>query len=80
MEYPKALCVSGPHLFLLIDVSFFLANLTKFSHGGWFSLAVAVVLVTILMILQWGNSRLKSSEDELQIPLDQLLCSVTHCW
>ena len=78
MEYPKALCVSGLHLFLLIEVSFFLANLTKFSHGGWFPLAV--VLVTILLIWQWGNSRLKSSEDELQIPLDQLLCSVTHCW
>jgi len=54
----------------LIDVSFFIANLTKFSHGGWFPLAV--VLVTILLIWQWGNSRLKSSEDELQSPLDQL--------
>ena len=56
----------------MIDVSFFLANLTKFSHGGWFPLAVAVVLVTILLIWQWGSSQLKSSEDELQIPLDQL--------
>jgi KUP system potassium uptake protein len=58
--------------FLLIDVSFFIANLTKFTHGGWFPLAVAVVLVTILLIWQWGSSRLKASVDEIQIPLDQL--------
>jgi len=52
------------------------------SHGGqiyvplvnWllcFSV-IAVALVTILLIWQWGNSRLKSSEDERQIPLDHL--------
>jgi KUP system potassium uptake protein len=58
--------------FLLIDVSFFIANLTKFTHGGWFPLAVAVVLVTILLIWQWGSRRLKASVDEIQIPLDQL--------
>ena len=58
--------------FLLIDLSFFIANLTKFTHGGWFPLAVAVVLVTILLIWQWGSSRLKVSVDEIQIPLDQL--------
>jgi len=58
--------------FLLIDVSFFITNLTKFTHGGWFPLAVAVVLVTILLIWQWGSSRLKASVDEIQIPLDQL--------
>ena len=58
--------------FLLIDLSFFIANLTKFTHGGWFPLAVAVVLVTILLIWQWGSSRLKVSVDEIQTPLDQL--------
>ena len=58
--------------FLLIDLSFFIANLTKFTHGGWFPLAVAVVLVTILLIWQWGSSRLKASVNEIQIPLDQL--------
>ena len=36
-------------LFGFIDLSFFGANLLKFFHGGWFPLAVAIVLFTVFM-------------------------------
>lgn len=58
-------------LFITIDVSFFAANLTKFTHGGWFPLAVAVVLFTILMTWRRGRQLMQKRLDELSPPLPQ---------
>jgi KUP system potassium uptake protein len=41
--------------FLIIDLSFFGANLTKFSHGAWFPLLIAVVVFMLLMT--WARGR-----------------------
>ncbi len=42
-------------VFLCIDMGFFLANLTKFDHGGWFPLAVAAVIFTVLSTWRRGR-------------------------
>jgi KUP system potassium uptake protein len=36
--------------FLLVEVSFFAANLSKFTHGGWITIALALVLIVIMTI------------------------------
>lgn len=47
--------------FLVVDLAFFSANLTKILHGGWFPIVVAVVLFTMLMTWQRGRSLLVSN-------------------
>jgi KUP system potassium uptake protein len=42
-------------LFLIIDLSFFGANLLKVAHGGWFPLVLGVVIFT--MMTTWRRGR-----------------------
>ncbi len=43
---------------LAIDLTFFFSNLLKFVSGGYFPVAIAVVLVAIMVTWQWGRSQL----------------------
>lgn len=42
----------------VIDMLFFSSNLLKFTKGGYFPVMVAAVLVTIMIIWQWGRVQL----------------------
>ena len=42
-------------VFLTIEGTFLFANLTKFMHGGWFSVLMALVFMTIMYV--WFNAR-----------------------
>ena len=42
---PLWLVITGAVAFLIVDLTFFAANLTKIFHGGWFPLAIALVRV-----------------------------------
>jgi len=64
-------------LFLVIDGTFFAANLTKFDHGGWFPLAAAALIFSVLAIWRWGSTRLQRALDDLVMPMDAL-SSVVH--
>ncbi len=59
-------------LFLVIDGAFFIANLQKFSHGGWFPIAAAIVIFTVLSIWRWGWNRLMERLTDLQVPMSDL--------
>lgn len=47
-------------LFLVIDLAFFSANLTKFTHGGWFPLLIAAVLATVFLTWSRGLALLRA--------------------
>ena len=47
-------------LFLFVDLSFFTANLTKIAHGGWFPLAVGLVI--FLVLTTWKRGRVLLGE------------------
>jgi K+ transporter len=53
---PRRVVVSGATAFLLVDLAFFTANLPKVIHGGWFPLALALVVFTLLTTWQRGRS------------------------
>jgi KUP system potassium uptake protein len=36
--------------FLLLELSFFIANMSKFAHGGWITLLIATVLIFVMSI------------------------------
>lgn len=55
--------------FLFVDLSFFTANLTKIAHGGWFPLAVGLVIFLILTTWKRGRALLweRVSKDSLEL-------------
>jgi KUP system potassium uptake protein len=53
---PRWLVVSGATAFLVVDLAFFTANLPKVIHGGWFPLALALVVFTLLTTWQRGRT------------------------
>jgi KUP system potassium uptake protein len=63
-------------VFLTTELSFFAANLTKITHGGWLPLLVAAVVFTVLMTWQRGRlivtNRRRTEEGSLRDFLDQL--------
>jgi KUP system potassium uptake protein len=56
-------------IFLFVDLSFFTANLTKIAHGGWFPLAVGLVIFLVLTTWKRGRALLweRVSKDSLEL-------------
>lgn len=48
-------------LFLVVDVSFFAANISKIAHGAWFPLAIGLVVFTLLSTWKRGRDILAKS-------------------
>jgi KUP system potassium uptake protein len=51
-----AFAAAGASLFLVVDLGFFAANLTKLVHGGWFPIVIALTVFTVLMTWQRGRA------------------------
>lgn len=56
-------------LFLAVDGIYFASNITKIPDGGWFPLAVAAVLFTVLTTWARGRRLLRNRIDEASVPL-----------
>ncbi|MCW2925578.1 MAG: potassium transporter Kup [Thermoleophilia bacterium] len=54
---PRWLAVGGAALFLVVDLSFFSANVSKIASGGWFPLAIGAVVFTLLTTWWRGRAR-----------------------
>ncbi|SFZ82782.1 KUP system potassium uptake protein [Devosia enhydra] len=59
--------------FLLIDLGFFAANVTKLFQGGWVPAAVAVVLATLMSTWMSGRRRLAEKTRREEVPLEFLV-------
>lgn len=68
-KWPPLLAGLYCGFFLLIDLSFFGANLVKIPHGGWFPLVVAVLLFTLMTTWRRGRLILAQNMGKSQIPL-----------
>jgi KUP system potassium uptake protein len=66
---PKRLAVTGAIAFLIVDLTFFTANLPKIVHGGWFPLAIAAVVFVVLTTWQRGREIITKKRTELEGPL-----------
>ncbi|HUS63225.1 MAG TPA: potassium transporter Kup [Kofleriaceae bacterium] len=68
--------------FLCIDVPLFTANLEKLSQGGWFPLAVGLMVFTIMTTWRRGRTELGEKFKEATLPedlfLDDLRATQTH--
>ncbi|MEZ5426421.1 MAG: potassium transporter Kup [Pyrinomonadaceae bacterium] len=70
----SALCA----FFLLIDVSFFGANIIKFFDGGWFPLSLAAFIFVLMITWKKGRSILQTRIQEETQPLEEFLSEVAR--
>jgi KUP system potassium uptake protein len=65
-------------VFLIVDMSFFGANLLKVRYGGWVPLAIGVFLWTMMLTWAWGKDRLTDTRLAGAMPLDDFLAKLDH--
>ena len=78
-RYPWVLCVAATGLFFVVDALFFAANAVKILDGGWFPVAIGVVMFTLMTTWQRGRSllgeRLRAEAIELPAFLEAVFTS-----
>src|SRR6266849_8664502 len=70
----KAAAVSGS--FLVVDLTFLVANALKILHGGWVPLAIAIVLYFAMSTWKRGREILSKRMMEKTVPLKLLLADL----
>jgi KUP system potassium uptake protein len=63
-------------LFLAVDVAFFAANAVKIEDGGWFPLAVAGIVFTLLSTWKKGRALLAAELKAAGLPLELFLADI----
>ena len=54
----------------LIELTFLIANSSKFVEGGWFPLAIGLAMFTLLTSWKRGQTLMRGSENSRRLPLD----------
>lgn len=54
-KYPRFFVYGFVIVYLVVELSFFIANMDKFTHGGWISMMIAAFLVTLMWV--WYDAR-----------------------
>ena len=62
--------------FLLLDLSFLVANVVKIEHGGWVPLAMAMVVYIFMSTWKRGRMQLNEIQEKNAMPLDTFLTSI----
>jgi KUP system potassium uptake protein len=63
---PLWIVLPGAAVFLVIDLTFFSANLTKLASGGWFPLTVGLAIFTVLTTWQRGRGLVTAKRSEAE--------------
>lgn len=78
-HYPKLLVAVIVAFFLAVEISFLIANLEKFPHGGFVTIIVASVLFAIMTIWYYGKRVAGQFTDAEEIQeYKEMLISLSH--
>ncbi|MDP1646316.1 MAG: potassium transporter Kup [Thiobacillus sp.] len=72
-KWPLPIALGGAAFFLVIDLAFFGANVPKIVHGGWFPLAIGLVVFTLLTTWKRGRELLFQSMQSDDIDLTSFI-------
>jgi KUP system potassium uptake protein len=73
-KLPVVVLVTG--LFFTVDFSFFAANMTKITHGAWFPLVIALLILGVMLTWERGGEILAERARGLTRPLDGFLSEI----
>ncbi|OGA21922.1 MAG: potassium transporter Kup [Betaproteobacteria bacterium RIFCSPLOWO2_02_FULL_67_26] len=74
--YPLVLCIFATGFFLSVDTAFFSAAMFKVLEGGWFPLAMGVLVFTVMTTWRRGRSILFDRLRRSTVPLESFLESL----
>ena len=72
-HWPAAAAIPVAAFFIVIDLTFFTANMLKVAHGGWFPLLVSACILFLMLTWRKGRRVLRGRLGEMCIPLDDFL-------
>jgi KUP system potassium uptake protein len=72
-KWPQPLVVLITGLFLIVDLSFFVANLTKLFQGGWIPLCLGLCVFTVMLTWKRGAQAIRRKLNERAEPVDRFL-------
>jgi KUP system potassium uptake protein len=75
-HWPKPAALAVVFVFLSIDVAFFGANALKIVQGGWVTLAVALILFTLMTTWRTGRRLVAERLTARAIPLEEFMTTV----
>jgi KUP system potassium uptake protein len=75
-HWPRWRIVAVAVVFGLVELTYFVANLTKIAHGGWFTLVVAAAVFTVMMTWQQGRRLVSAKRHRLEGPLADFIHDV----
>ncbi|MGE5491899.1 MAG: potassium transporter Kup [Actinomycetota bacterium] len=74
---PLSIGVVG--FFLAVDLAYFSSNLTKLHQGGWFPLALGLVVFAVMTTWKRGRRLLVSRLSESYLPIGDFVASIGGC-
>jgi KUP system potassium uptake protein len=75
--YNLALCIAVTGCFVFIDAAFFASSLLKVHEGGWFPLALAAIVFTVITTWHRGREIAAATQTKSGLPLPTFLESLT---
>ena len=72
-HWPAAAAIPVAAFFIIIDLTFFTANMLKVAHGGWFPLLVSAAILFLMLTWRKGRRVLRGRLGEMCLPLDDFL-------
>jgi KUP system potassium uptake protein len=72
-RWPLALVIAVAGTLLLVDLSFFTANIIKVAQGGWFPVFIGLVSFTVLTTWRRGRELVRNQIKKLAVPLDVVM-------
>ncbi|HVR78177.1 MAG TPA: potassium transporter Kup [Acidimicrobiia bacterium] len=76
-KWTLTVSVSLTALFLVVDVSFFAANIVKVPAGGWFPLVVGGVMFFVMTTWKLGRTRMTAALKRGDLPIERFIGSIT---
>ena len=75
-KVPRKVVVPITIFFLIIDIAFFAANMTKFLHGGYFPVLIAVLVFVIFTTWSRGRVLLRRKTEEIAMDQDEVVTAL----
>jgi len=72
-RWPLALVIAVAGTLLLVDLSFFTANIIKVAQGGWFPVFIGILSFTVLTTWRRGRELVRNQIKKLAVPLDVVM-------
>lgn len=70
-KYPRILTIGVLVIYMWIELTFLVANMKKFAHGGWLTLLVGLLLITVMYV--WQAARQIKNKYKKFVRLDKYI-------